>query len=407
MLKNYLKIATRALRRNAFYSILNVVGLAAGITFALLIGSYVWSEFQVNRDVRNADRQYLVQSRWKQENMGLEFTTLAPIGQALKTQYPTLVADSYAFYGVTATMSHGTNHFRESMQIGDSSLLTMYGFALAQGNPRTALTSPNGIVLTEAKARKLFGKTDVLDQSLTVETPRSGRQAFVVTGILKPLPPNSVTHLLTESAEVFLSPGALPYFGGDLTNWGDTFIANYVELQPGVSPLDLKVPFAQLIATNAPPAIQKNLTAYLTPLTDYYLESNNGLVRRMIETLAWVGIFILLMAVINFVNLSLGSASTRLREIGVRKALGGVRQQMIAHFLTEALVLTALATVLSLGLYLLVRPVFSEVVGKAIPSLLDLPGGYGWALPGLILLVSLLAGGTLRCIYRPTRRSVR
>lgn len=393
MLKNYLKIATRALRRNAFYSTLNVVGLAAGITFALLIGSYVWSEFQVNRDVRNADRQYLVQSRWKQENVGLEFTTLAPIGQALKTQYPTLVADSYAFYGVTATLSHANNHFRESIQIGDSSLLTMYGFALARGNPRTALTAPNGIVLTEAKARKLFGKTDVLNQSLMVETPRSGRQAFVVTGVLKPLPPNSVTQLLTESAEVFLSLGALSYFGGDLTNWAEIHIANYVELRPGVSPSDLKVPLAQLIATNAPPVIQQNLTAYLTPLTDYYLESNNGLVRRMIETLAWVGVFILLMAVINFVNLSLGSASTRLRELGVRKALGGVRRQLIAQFLTEALVLTTFATVLSLGLYLLVRPVFSEVVGKAIPSLLDLPGGYGWALPGLILLVSLLAGG--------------
>lgn len=393
MLKNYFKIACRALLRKKFYSTLNIVGLAAGITFAMLIGSYVWSEFRVNQTLRNADRQYLVQSRWKQENMGLEFTTLAPMGQALKTQYPTLVADSYAFYGVTATLSHGHNHFRESIQIGDSSLLLMYGFVVAQGNPHTALTAPNGIVITEAKARKLFGKTDVLNQSLTVETPRSGRQAFVVTGVLKPLPPNSVTQLLTESAEVFLSPGALPYFGGDLSNWGDAFIANYVELQPGVVPSDLKVPLAQLITTNAPPAIQKNLTAYLTPLPDYYLESNNGLVRRMIETLAWVGIFILLMAVINFVNLSLGSASTRLREIGVRKALGGVRRQLIAQFLTESLALTVLATVLSVGLYVFIRPVFSEVVGKVIPSLATLPGAYRWVLLGVVGLVGLLAGG--------------
>ncbi len=393
MLKNYIKIAYRALLRNKFYSILNIVGLAVGITFAMLIGSYVWGEFQVNRTLRNTDRQYLVQSRWKQENMGLEFTTLAPIGQALKTQYPTLVADSYAFYGVTATLSHANNHFRESIQIGDSSLLTMYGFALSQGNPRTALTRPNDIVITEAKARKLFGKTDVLNESLTVETPQAGKQQFMVTGVLKPLPFNSVTHLLALEAEVFLSLGAMPYFGGDLTNWGNAYIANYVELRPGVSTDDLQKPLAQLIATNAPPNIQKNLTAYLTPLTDYYLTSNDGLVRRMIATLAWVAGFILLMAVINFVNLSLGNASSRLREIGVRKALGGLRRQLAAQFLTEPLVLTLVATILSLGLYMLFRPMFGGVVGKTVPALTELPVGYGWALLALVVLVGLLAGG--------------
>lgn len=393
MLRSYFTIAYRNILHSKFYSILNITGLAAGITFAMLIGSYVWGEFRVNRLLRHAEQQYIVQSKWKQENQGLEFTTLAPMGQALKTQYPTLVADSYAFYGVTATISHANNHFRESIQIGDSSLLTMYGFALLHGDPRTALTRPNDIVITEAKARKLFGKTDVLNQSLTVETPQSGEQQFVVTGVLKPLSSNSVTHHFNDEAGVFLSLGATPYFGGDMTDWGYAYIINYVELQPGVSPEDLQKPLAQLIATNAPPNIQKNLTAYLTPLTDYYLESNNGLVRRMIGTLAWVAVFILLMAVINFVNLSLGNASTRLREIGVRKALGGLRQQLAAQFLAESLVLILLATVLSLGLYLLFRPGFGSVVGKEIPLLLDLPGGYGGALFGVVLLVGLLAGG--------------
>jgi putative ABC transport system permease protein len=393
MLKNYLKIATRNLLRTTFFSILNITGLAVGITFAMLIGGYVWGEFQVNRNLRNTDRQYLVQSRWKQENMGLEFTTLAPIGQALKTQYPTLVADSYAFYGVTATVSHAHNHFRESIQIGNSSLLTMYGFALLQGNPRTALTRPNDVVITEAKARKLFGKTDVINQSLTIETPQSGKQEFVITGVLKTLLPNSVTHHLNDEAGVFLSLGAIPYFGGDMTDWGYAYILNYVELQPGVSPEKLQKPLAQLIATHAPPHIQKNLTAYLTPLTAYYLTSNDGLVRRMIGTLAWVAVFILLMAGINFVNLSLGSASSRLREIGVRKALGGRRWQLTAQFLLEALTLTGIATLLSVGLYVLCRPIFGEVVGKPIPSLMDLPGTYIWLVLAMVPAIGLLAGG--------------
>lgn len=219
MLKNYLKIAVRNLLRTKFFSILNITGLAVGITFALLIGSYVWGEFRVNRPLRNADRQCIVQSRWKHENMGMDITTLAPIGPALKANYPNLVANYYRFHGVSATLSHGANHFRESIQVGDSTLLTMYGFGLSQGDPHTALAAPNAIVISEAKAMKLFGKTDVLNQSLTVETPQSGKQSFLITGVLKPLPPNSVSNLLTEANEVFMTMGALPAFGADMTNW--------------------------------------------------------------------------------------------------------------------------------------------------------------------------------------------
>ena len=393
MFQNYLKIAWRNLLQRRFYSLLNIIGLAMGITFALLIGSYVWGEFQVNRQLRNARQQCLVQSRWREDNMGMPITSLAPVGPALKAQYPTLVANYYRFHGVSATISKGTNHFRESIQIGDSTLLTMFGFALRQGNPHTALTGPNAIVITEAKALKLFGKTDVLNQSLTVETPQAGKQEFMVTAVLKSLPPNSVSQLLPEANEVFMSLGSLPAFGADLRSWQNPYIVNYIELQPGVRPADLDKPLANLMATNAPPDIQKNLTAYVTPLTDYYLHSNNGLVRRMMITLTVEGLFILLMAIVNFVNLSLGSASTRLREIGVRKALGSLRLQLTVQFLIEALVLTAIAALLSVGLFVLVRPLFDGVVGKATPSITELPGVFGWLLLLLTLLVGGLAGG--------------
>ncbi|MFD2573010.1 ABC transporter permease [Spirosoma soli] len=393
MLRSYLKIAWRNLLRRKFYSILNITGLAVGITFTLLIGSYVWSEFQVNRQLRNADRQCIVQSRWKQENMGMDITSLAPIGPALKAQYPTLVANYYRFHGVGATVSKGDKHFRESIQIGDSTLLTMYGFDLLQGNPKTALTSPNSIVISAEKASKLFGSTDVLNQSLTIETPQSGKQEYLVTGVLKELPPSSVSQLLPESNEIFMSLGSLPYFGADMNSWQNPYIVTYVELQPGVTPQDLDKPLAQLISTNAPNEIQKNLTAYVTPLTDYYLHSNNGLVRKMIITLSVVALFILLMAVVNFVNMSMGSSSSRLREIGVRKALGGLRQQLTAQFLIEALALTTVATVLSIGLYVLFRPLFNDLVGKTILSFTALPWSYGWLLSGVVLLIGGLAGG--------------
>jgi putative ABC transport system permease protein len=396
MFKNYIKIAVRSLLKRKLYSVINIAGLAVGITFAGLIGSYVWGEFQVNRSLRHAGQQCLVQSRWKQENMGLPITTLAPIGPALRAAHPNLIANFYRFYGINATVSAGNNPFRESIQIGDSTVLNMFGFTLLHGNPRTALAGPNSVVITAEKALKFFGRTDVLNQTLMVETTGAGKQPFLITGVLRSLASNSVSQLQAgpTANELFMPVSSVRYFGGEaaMLTWQNQYIVTYVELQPGVTPQDLEKPLARLVAQNTPPELHKNLTAYVTPLTDYYLQSNNGLVWKMIVTLTAVALFILLMAVVNFVNISLGSSSSRLREIGVRKALGGLRQQLTVQFLSEALALTTVAAVLSVGLYALFRPLFSAVVGKPIPGIMDLPGSVGVGLLLLIVVVGLLAG---------------
>ena len=114
----------------------------------------------------------------------------------------------------------------------------MYGFELLHGNPRTALTGPNAIVITAEKALKLFGKTDVLNESLTSKRHRGGSSEFLVTGVLKPLPPNSVSHLLTEINEVFMSMGGVTRFWHRCIPWQNPYIVNYIELQPGVTPQD-------------------------------------------------------------------------------------------------------------------------------------------------------------------------
>lgn len=391
MLRNYLKIAWRNLIRRKFYALLNIAGLAVGITFALLIGAYVWGEFQVNRQLRNADRQYLVQSRWTEKSQGMDITTFAPLGPALKAAYPTLVANVYRFYGVSATVSKNDNHFRESIQIGDSTLLTQYGFRMVQGNPRTALTGPNSVVITAEKALKFFGTTDVLNQSLRIETTGAGKQDFTVTGVLQPLTDNSVSHLLTDPNEIFLPVSSARYFGGEANvfSWQNPYIVTYLELQPGTTPNDLTGPIARLIALNTPAETARNVTGYVTPLLDHYQQSNNGLVQRMITTLTAVALFILLMAIVNFINVAMSSSSSRLREIGVRKALGGLRRQLTVQFLSEAFVQTVVATVLSVALYALFRPLFGEVVGKPVPSLTNLPGQAG----GLLLILTLIVGG--------------
>ncbi len=392
MLRNYFKIALRSLLRRKFYAALTLVGLAVGLTFALLIGSYVWSEYHVNRSLRHADRQYLVQSQWKQENLGMPITTLAPLGQALREQYPGLVASYYRYDGISVTVSRGDRHFRESVQAGDSTLLTQFGFPMRHGDPRTALNRPNSLVLTESRALRYFGRTDVVGQTITLDNFVGGKQTYLVTGVLYALPENSVTHLTAEPDEVFISMSSLK--GRDVGNdsWANPYIVNYLELREGVKPEQLTHPIKRLLAANAPAAIRENLTVKLVLLPDYHFEANNGVIGKLVFAVASVAVFILLMASINFVNVSIGNSSTRLREIGVRKALGGQRRQLLRQFMVEALLLTAVATLLALLGYEVARPAFGDVLGRALPSLTAWPAWGFAAVVGLCALVGVLAG---------------
>lgn len=394
MLQNYLKIAWRNLRRRRFYTLVTLLGLTVGITFLLLIGSYILGELAVNTTLRNARQQYLLRSRWKEESMGMDVTTLAPIGPTLQARYPNLIASYYRFYGATATVSKGQNHFREQIQIGDSTLLSMFGFPLEYGDPNTALLAPNSIVITAALAQKYFGKTDVLRQQLTVQTPVSGKQVFTVTGILKELPFNSVTNLLSLPDQVFIPMRNVGYFIPEaaMQSWQNQYIPTFVELQPGVTADQLTQPIRQTLNTYAPPGFKENLDAYLSPVRTLYLTANAGLVEKMVLTLAVIALFILLMAVVNFVNITIGMSATRLREIGVRKVLGGLKKQVIIQFLVEALLLTTSATVLALGGYELFRTTVATLLEKPIPSVLSWSSYTFLAVAFLTLTIGLLAG---------------
>ena len=395
MLQNYVKIAIRTLLQRRFYALVTLLGLTVGITFLLLIGNYLRGELAVNQTLRNASRQYLVQSRWKEKAMGMDITTLAPLGPTLKQLYPNLVANFYRFYGVTAIISNGENHFRENIQIGDSTLLAMFSFPLAFGDPKTALLEPNSIVITTATAQKFFGKTDILRQPLTIQTPAGGKQVFTVTGVLQNPPKNSVTALLSLPDQVFISMRNLSYFTPEagMRSWQNQYIPTYLELQPGVTANQLTQPIAHALATYAPPSFKQSLAVYLSPLKTYYLHAQNGLVEKMLLTLTIIAVFILLMAVVNFINITMGMSATRLCEIGVRKTLGSLKRQLMGQFLTEALVLTASATVLAMGCHELFRPLFANLLDRPMQPLWYWPPVTLVGLGGLVVLIGLLAGG--------------
>ncbi len=373
MLKNYFKIAWRNIIKSKFYSSVNIVGLSTGIAFTLLIGAYVWSELQVNTQLKNADRQYVLQSKWKNPNQGLDLTTMGPLAKALREQYPDLVANYYRWDGVTSNVSKGDKSFREGLQICDSTMFNMYGFTLLHGNPKTAFDGPFSLVITSERAKKYFGKTDVLGQTLTIESFSGSKHDFIITGVLKNPSKNSVTYLNDDNNNQFyISSNNLAYFGRNM-DWPNQYIVGYVELQKGVKPKDLEKPMQYLMKQNAPPQIAADMTPYLVPLKDYYLNANNGLVKKMLYALSAIAVFILMMAVINFINMSVSRSATRMREIGIRKVLGGLKKQLIMQFLIESIILVFFATGFAIIMYVLSKETFSNILGKEIPSLGDFP----------------------------------
>jgi putative ABC transport system permease protein len=394
MIKNYFKIAWRNITKHRFYSIVNITGLFTGITFALLIGAFVWQELQVNKQLRNSKRHYFLTSVWKDPNLGNPITSLGPLAKRLKEEYPNLVANYYRWDGITSIVSRGDKHLRQGIQLGDSTLLKMYGFTLLHGDMNTALNNPFSAVLTKDAAIKYFGKTDVVGETLDIHSFSGEKRAFAITGVLKDMGENSVTFLnAANHNQVFIPTNTFSYFGRtDFEDWNNIYLPSYVELKEGVKPEALQKPIAQFIQQNTTDIVKKNLTVKPVLLTDFYRQDNNALVMRMLYTLSLVGLFILVMAIINFINIAVSRSGARMREIGVRKVMGSLRIQLIFQFLAESLLLVLVATVLSLIAYPLLKPIFAELVGKEIPSLQSFPVYFIFIPITVIFFVALLAG---------------
>jgi len=394
MIQNYFKIAWRNLMKRKFYSLVSIFGLSVGITFTLLMGIYIWGELKVNSDLKNVENQYIIQSKWKKSDIGLEITTLAPLAKSLKENFPDLVENYYSFDGITSIVSNEDKIFREDIQIGDSTLLKMYGFKLLFGNPQTALNQINAMIISSEQAIKYFGKLDVVGKSLTAESNSGSKRNFIITGILDKIPLNSITNFISPKLPILISfVGSNDFWGRQqFFVWNNPYGVGYIELKKGVKPTDLVKPMAQLIKTNAPQNLAENLTPYLVPMKNVYLEANNGVVKKTVFTLTIVAFFILLMAIVNFVNISIGNSFTRIKEIGVRKMLGSLKVQIIRQFLTESVLISLFSLIVSLILYEIFQPFFGQILNKEIPSLrLVSPYFYGICFL-LSLSIGLLSG---------------
>ncbi len=397
MFKNYFKIAWRNIIKHRLYSFINITGLSIGKAFTLLIAAYVWGELSVDKAIPARNNIYLLQSRAKDGSKNFSSYVPIPMATALKVEYQNLVTNYYRWLWKYTGVACDNKFYRDDVQIADTTFLSIFGFQLLYGNKATAFKEPNSVVITEEKALKFFNTSNAIGKLLTIENNRAVKLTFIVTGVLKNLPPNSVTSVQAfekgNHNSIFIPLSALKNWSdqGDLTDWNSA-IVSYVQLNNGVTPADLIKPVQQTLALHVSADAAKNTEIRFLPLTETYVDANNGSVKKMLYTLSFTALFILLMAVINFVNISTGNSTSRLKEIGLRKVFGSAKKQLVFQFLIEALTLVFFAVCLSLIIYQTLLPLFSKIIGREIPSLFSLPLYIIPLLLLFVIIVGLLAG---------------
>lgn len=394
MYKSYFKIMMRNMLRQKFYSSITMLGLTVGITFALLIGIFIWGELQVNTDLKDMDRLYLMETNYKtDEGNQPPFFVPALLGQAAIEQYPTLFEKYYRFRDRGITVSKDDHHVRLQSMIGDSTFFDMFGFRVLHGDPQNALNKPNTIVITEKIARQFFDRSDVTGESLTVNTEVNGLKEHVITAVIADVQEkNSVTDFMNSDAQVFLPQESRVDFNLGFQDEWNTSIITYLKLTEGTFPGEAAATLNKILQKDAPQDISSDKTIVLNPLSNYYLLTNHGAVQKLIISLSVIVAFILLLAITNFVNISIASSFSRLKEVGVRKVIGGVKRQVLIQFLSESLLLAIVSGTLSLLLYEILHHYFAEVLGVSLPSLLEMDLLFWWYFLMGIVVIGLLAG---------------
>ena len=367
MIKNLLRIAARNFKKDTWYSVLNILGLTIGITFSLFLIFYIRDELSFDRYNKKADRIFRIVSYIQERDKNTDWTlTQAPLAATLKKDYPE-VEESARFMSKERTLfKNGDNNFYEtSVYYADSSVFKIFTYPFLQGDPATALTEPNSIVITKSEADKYFGK----NKPAVGKMLRSVYDVYKVTGVIKDVPRNS--HLRFD---MLISWTSLPKnFNGGMDNWGNFNNFTYVLLKPGTSAAAFNKKLVPMYEKYMAPLFsQFNVKMHygVQPITSIHLHSKLQNEPEEVGSMSYIWIFsavaffMMLIACINYMNLTTARSARRAKEIGLRKVMGSTKKQLVFQFLSES-VLTALAAViLSFLLVLLLLPAFNSISGK-------------------------------------------
>ena len=406
MFKNYLKIAWRNLRKNRVFSFINIFGLSLGLASFLLIALYVADELSYDRFHEHADRIYRVNSDMRMGETDLHLAQSSdPMGEALLNEFPQ-VENFVRLYNNDGAklIRHGQQFLNETrVAHADSTLFDVFTLPVVAGSSKEALTKPNTVVISRSSAERYFG-TPQAAIGQTLETDDAGQTFYEVTAVFEDLPEQSHFNI-----DFFFSMANVDYPFG---NYGSHNFYTYLLLREGADPAEFPTKFESYIRKYLEPMLREYLDTdlesfrasgnrieyTLMPLTDIHLHSDrsaeispSGDIQN-IYIFALAALFVLVIACVNFMNLSTARSAKRAKEVGIRKTLGTGKRELVRQFLTESVMLAFIALLLAVGLCWLALSWFNGISGKVLEITDLLQPAYLIFLLLLPLLVGTLAG---------------
>jgi putative ABC transport system permease protein len=396
MLKNYWLVAWRNLVNNKVYSALNIAGLAAGMAVALLIGLWVVNEFSYDKFLPDSGQIYQVEMNLTSQHDGehTQVSLALPLTDVLRKDIPGIKYVCEADY--LGWINHNLRVGDKKLYMGggavQSDFFKLFRYPFAKGNAGSALTDPKSIVLTESTAKALFGDKDAMGKVVTFDNDNG----LTVTGVLRDLPKNSTLQFAYVTPFSF-KERTEGWMQGARNSWTNNSFNAYLELAPGVTYAQIEPKIRNIVSDRSPemrPAKPK-VVLHALPLWHLYNDFKNGKAAGgfidYVRMFSLIGVLVLIIACINFMNLSTARSDKRAREVGVRKAIGSLRKDLIFQFLTESVLITIISFLLAVLLVQLTLPAFNVLTGGQI----SVPYGNPWfwsVMMGFVLFTALLAG---------------
>jgi len=408
MLKNYFKSAWRNIKRGRGYSALNIFGLATGMTVALIIGLWVYNQYSYDKFLPGYKQLYQVRRNFYGNGDTLTYGGASlKLTDALRNQIPEIesVAETDGG-GLHGLMVADKKLYMKGNAVA-SDFLTMFQFTLLEGEAKNVLSDPSNIVLTEGTAKALFGNEDALNKTVRYDN----KNDLKVTGILKDIPANSTlqfnflvpfSHL--ESTDDFVKLARTKGFG-----W--TNFITYVKLKPGITYANVAPKIKDIQKTETDNSMSMTTDIILDPVKNWHLYDNfengkpaGGFI-EYVRIFSVIGILVLLIACINFINLTTARSQKRAKEVGVRKAVGSGKKELVFQFLIESVTLTLIAFIFSILFAQLALPSFNTLTGDSLK--IPFTNVLFWLLTLCCVLVTALAAGSRPAFYLSSFNAVK
>ena len=409
MIKNYLKIAWRNLMKSKIFSFINIFGLSIGLTCCMLIALYLYNELSYDSYHKNADRIFQLGTNFiKEGKEDRTANTPAPMAKAMQIEFPEIekgtrllrmFADDRTLFQYRESNGNVRSFFETKGFVADSTFFQVLTYKFKEGNSATALINPNSVVISETIAKKIFGKESPINKILFISSSSIGDGDFSITGVFTKSP--NPSHI---DAGFFLSAGSgssRSFFDRPNDLVSNNMFHTYFLLKPGTDAKKLEAKFPAFIDKHAAEGLKAMgfyKKQFLTAIKDIHLYANTssnvsppGSVTYL-YILGSIALFTLLIACINFMNLSTARSSKRAAEVGVRKVLGAEKNSLVRQFIGESIVMSMIAFVFALLFTQLLLPLFSRLSAKEIVFSFEQHGVLLAGFFALALLTGLLAG---------------